>query len=1036
MANMGRGRARTIAGVVVLLACCACGFGLDPSLDISEYAHTSWKVRDGFSKGYITSIAQTPDGYLWLGTEFGSLRFDGVRNVPWEPTANEHLPNNFIRSLLAARDGTLWIGTAGGLASWKDGKLIQYPELTGKSVDTLLEDREGTIWTGALGIPSGRLCAISRGNAQCYGEDGSFGRYVESLYEDSGGNLWAAAATGLWRWKPGPPKLYPLQGAVVSSQAFVEGASGALLIATSGGIWQLVNGKAEAYPVPGSKQQFKPIKVLRDRNGSLWIGTSQGLLHIHEGRTDAFAQSDGLSGDNITSLFEDREGSIWVSTLTGLDRFRDFAVPTISIKQGLSHASVFSVVAAKDGTVWLGTPNGLHRWKDGQITLYRKGTARAVTGDAKQQEDLNVREITDSGLPDAAESLGQDGQGRIWVATKSGIAYFEGGRFVPVSGVPGGEFSFIAGDGAENLWIANQDHGLFHLHRESVVAQVSWAKLGRNDYGSTLVSDPAKGGMWLGFWKGGVAYFKDGQVRASYAAKDGLGKGQVTDLQVDRDGTLWATTEGGLSRVKDGRVATLTSKNGLPCDAADWMVGDAQSVWMYMACGLVRIARPELDAWVADPKRTIQATVFDSSDGVVSHSFTSGYRPHVARSPDGKIWFLPLDGVSVIDPHHLPVNRLPPPVHVEEIIADGKTYDASNGLRLPPRVHNLEIHYTALSLVAPEKVRFRIKLEGQDPDWREQTDRHENYTNLGPGHYRFRVLACNNSGVWNEEGATLDFAIAPAYWQTNWFRSLCAVAFLAMLWTLHRLRLRQQAYQFNMRLEERVGERTRIARDLHDTLLQNFHGVLGRLQAVSNDLPEGKSKEQLESTIDQAAEAITEGRDAVQGLRTSTVEKNDLALAIRTVGEELAADPSNGRAAFEVHVEGAPRDIQPILRDEIYRIATEALRNAFRYAQARRIEADLRYGDRQFQLRVRDDGKGIDPKVLGKDGREGHFGLHGMRERAKLAGGKLTVWSQIDAGTEIELTIPASTAYGTERRSWLAERLSRKATEMREKMKS
>jgi signal transduction histidine kinase len=252
---------------------------------------------------------------------------------------------------------------------------------------------------------------------------------------------------------------------------------------------------------------------------------------------------------------------------------------------------------------------------------------------------------------------------------------------------------------------------------------------------------------------------------------------------------------------------------------------------------------------------------------------------------------------------------------------------------------------------------------------------------------------------------------------------------------VHELRVRQLARQFNMTVEARVNERTRIARDLHDTLLQSFHGLLLRFQTVYDMLPgrAAEAKQTLGSAIDQAAEAITEGRDAVQGLRTSTVEKNDLAVAIRTVGEELAADPSNGRAAFEVQVEGATCDIQPILHDEIYRIATEALRNAFHHAQARRIEADLRYGERQFRLRVRDDGKGIDPKVLGGDGRARHFGLHGLRERAKLAGGKLTVWSEIDAGTEIELTIPAAMAYGADRRSWWAEKLWRKETDLKEK---
>jgi signal transduction histidine kinase len=341
-----------------------------------------------------------------------------------------------------------------------------------------------------------------------------------------------------------------------------------------------------------------------------------------------------------------------------------------------------------------------------------------------------------------------------------------------------------------------------------------------------------------------------------------------------------------------------------------------------------------------------------------------------------------------------------------------------------------------MSFSVPQKVRFRYILEGHDTVWQDPGDRRQAYyTDLTPGKYRFRVIASNNDGVWNEAGATLDFSIAPAWYQTNWFRVSCVSAFGLLLWALYRFRLRQVAYQFNMRLEERVSERTRIARDLHDTLLQSFHGLLLRFQMVSQLLPAGEAKQRLDGAIDQAAEAITEGRDAVQGLRSSTVETNDLAVAIRTIGEELAADETNqSSAVFEVEVEGTPRNLHPILRDEVYRLAGEALRNAFQHAQARRIEVEIRYDQKQFRLRVRDDGKGIDPKVLGGEGREGHYGLHGMRERAKLVGGKMSVWSKRDSGTEVELSIPASTAYATAepRRSWLAEKLFVKGTDVKE----
>ena len=752
-----------------LLACCSIASALNPSLDINQYAHTAWTVRDGFFKGSVTSIAQTPDGYLWLGTELGLLRFDGVRSVPWQPPADEHLPGSNIRRLLVGRDGRLWIGTNQGLASRKDGKLTRYAELAGQDIVALREDREGTMWVGVWSTSTGRLCEIQRGSTQCHGDDGGFGGGVISLYEDPHGNLWAGAATGLWRWKPGPPKLYPLPEGSSGIPAMIEDDNGALLMPMDGAMKQLVDGKIQAYPLPGTVLPFTSGRLLRDRDGGLWIGTAnRGLMHVHQGRTDFFARPDGLSEDYVQTMFEDREGSIWVATLNGIDRFRDFAVPTISVKQGLSNTTVQSVLAARDGSVWLGTVDGLNRWNHGRITIYSK---------------------RNSGLPDdSAHSLFEDERGRIWVSTIRGIAYFENGRFIPAPGVPGGVVHGIVGDGEGNLWVNHQDQGLLHIVQGRVVGRISWADLGGKDVAISLLPDSLPGSLWLGFFKGGVVNVKAGKISASYSGADGLGDGMVDDLRLDADGTLWAATQGGLSRLKGGHVATLTSKNGLPCDSVHWMMeDDDHAFWLNTACGLVSIPGTELNAWSADPTRSVQTSVFDSSDGVKSHATGTGFSSHVAKARDGNLWFLPFDGVSVVDPHHLSVNKLPPPVNIEQITADRKSYDASSSLRLPPLVRDLEIDYTALSLVAPEKNRFRVELEGYDPDWKDAgNDRKAFYTNLPPRNYRFRVMASNNNGVWNQTGASFDFSIAPAYYQTAWFRASIIALALAILWGLHR----------------------------------------------------------------------------------------------------------------------------------------------------------------------------------------------------------------------------------------------------------
>jgi signal transduction histidine kinase/ligand-binding sensor domain-containing protein len=1016
----------------MILSCWASAFALDASLDISQYAHTAWKTVEGFSKGLIRSIAQTPDGYLWLGTEFGLLRFDGVSAVPWEPPGGQHLPSSDIRSLQGARDGRLWIGTFSGLASWKDGKLTHYPELDGQIIEALLEDREGTIWVAGWSLPAGRLCRIQSGNTQCYGEDGRFGSGVTPLYEDSGGNIWAGAMNGLWRWKPGPPQLYPMPDPAQRIYALIESDDGGILIAKHSGITKLRNGKAEAYPLPNGLP-FPPHRLLRDRKGGLWIGAlrDSGLLHIHEGRTDRFTQAEGLSSESVNSLFEDREGNIWVATAEGLDRFRDFAIPTFSDRQGFSSRGLFSILAARDGSLWLGASNGLNRWNKGQITIYRNaGDVRrgspvsGPTAGRGTNSRGTVRQITDGGLPeDSVYSLFEDHRGQIWVGTQIGVGFLKSDRFVPTGSVPYGIVYAFTEDTAGNVWMSHQE-GLFHLFRERVVERIPWTRLGRGQPASALLHDAAHGGLWLGFRDGGVAYFQDAQLRASYSAVEGLGEGMVRGFYIDKNGKLWVPTEGGLSRIEDGHILTLTTQNGLPCNTVHWMMeDDARSVWLYLSCGLVRIGQSELDAWASHPKQTIQVAVFDSSDGVSNHRFTGGYSPLVAKSADGKLWFVQSGGVSLIDPHHLAFNTVPPPVHIEQITADNKPYDATNGFRLPAGVRDLAIDYAALSLTASEKMQVRVKLEGQDSDWRVPVNpRHAHYTNLRPKRYRFRVIASNNSGVWNETGASLEFSIAPAYYQTRWFQALAVASAFAALWVAYRFRVRQVARAYQRRLDERLNERMRIARDLHDTLLQSFHGLLLRFQTASYLLLEhpADAKEKLDDAIQHAAKAITEGRDAVQSLRASTVEHNDLAVAIRTLGDELGSDPSAYQPlTFSVAVEGETRDLHPIARDEIYKVAAEALRNAYRHAHASRVEVEIRYDRHEFRLRVRDDGKGIDPRVLAGQEIEGHYGLRGMPERATLVGGKLAVWSEAGAGTEVELSIPARAVYATAgARSW------------------
>jgi PAS domain S-box-containing protein len=753
---------------------------VDAPQRIGEYAHTSWTSRDGYSPGAVFAMAQTPDGYLWLAGQSGLYRFDGLKFTLWQPPSGHRLSHGPY-SLLVSRDGTLWIGTFHGLLSWNGVDLVRYPELEDGFVTSLLEDRDGTVWAGKL-AKEGALCAIRGGRAQCHQPEGGFGTFVWSLAEDASGVLWVAADTGLWRWKPGPPKRYEVPGRLGD---LITSADGQLLIGLRGaGLKRFAGDELESFTIRSAVDPSRRVpddvvksnKLLRDREGGVWIGTDGlGLLHVKDGKADSFTGAAGLSGNVACSLFEDREGNIWFASDKGLDRFRKLSVATFSITEGPSSDHTKAVLATTDGSVWVAASEYLTRWKDGRPESFGKA----------------------DGLPDiGGQSLFQDNVGRIWVSTYDGLHYFEGNRFVKVEGQPNNEVTSIAGDETGNLWVSAPS-ALAHFQNGKLAETIPWTPLG-SEHRAVGLADG--GGVWLGFWiDGGVRYFKDGKVRETYSTADGLGKGHVSTLRLDQDGALWAATqEGGLSRIKDGRVRTLAIKNGLPCNAVHWSIeDDDRSLWIYAACGLVRIARDELAAWIADATHIVETRRWGAADGVPLRAFSPAYSsPPVAKAADGKLWFVAGEGVQVVDPAHLQFNTIPPPVYVEHVIADREPYSVADGLRLPALVRDVTIEFTALSLVDSQGMQFRYRLEGHDDEWREAGDRRQAfYTNLGPGKYRFLVAASNNSGVWNEKGTQLGFSIAPAYYQTIWFRLACAAVLLGLVWSgfqLHARRARRE----------------------------------------------------------------------------------------------------------------------------------------------------------------------------------------------------------------------------------------------------
>jgi len=1006
---------------------------IDPNRRISQYGHTVWRIQDG-AISPPTNIAQTTDGFLWIATAQGLMRFDGVRFMPWQPPQGQNLPGTHFSAVLGSRDGSLWIGTTHGLARWKDGQLRTFTDLEHPTgIGEIIEDDSGTIWATRYGrnAREAPLCSIRQETLRCFGKkDGIPVGYGLGLTRDSEGNIWFGSSV-LVRWRPGTPattyfgeiaeKLAKGDG-VIDVALGPSGTAWASLDGTGPklGVRYYSGGKWTSYAVPGfDGTRVRSHALLVDRRGSLWVGTqNDGVYRICGGVADHYGVSDGLSGSGVGSLFEDREGNIWVETDGGLDMFRDTALISYTTRQGISDLDFHSVVALRNGAVWVGTGGALNilRKEDGKTAIFDRKLSGQAVG-----------------------PILEDHSGVVWLGVDVALLRFQDGRFREIGGQ---RFANLNGvnaiaDGSDGtIWVLTGRNQLFSIVGDKIEEQASPNyELGWLKY---LVADP-NGDVWLGTHKGKstISYFRDGRLQTTSLSSP-QGPAGIQSLMVDSDNSLLVPTSQGLYRLNHGQVTIFSRENGLPCPETFSAIRDNHgALWIYTRCGLVRIAEPEWAKWIENSHVAVSVMTLDPLDGAQAGTGNS-YQPASSKAPDGRLWFVTGVSAQMLDPDRLYENPLPPPVHIEDVIADRKIYSPQKRVRLPALTRDFEIDYTALSFVVPQKVHFQYKLEGYDRDWHDAgTRRQAFYGNLPPRNYTFRVKACNNSGVWNEAGTFMDFYIAPAYYQTTWFRVSCMAAFLFLLGVLYRLRLRRLAYQFNMRLEERVSERTRIARDLHDTLLQSFQGLMLHFQTGIDLLPgrPAEARKTLETAIDRADQAIAEGRDAVHGLRASTVETNDLASAIRTLGEELRAEGiTQNSALFEMEVEGTPRNLRPILRDEVYRITGEALRNAFRHARAQRIEVEILYGERWLRLRVRDDGKGVDPNILSGDGLAGHYGLHGMRERAKLVGGKLTVWSKLDSGTEVELSIPASTAYAkpARHRSWLSEKLAGQGTDFKE----
>ena len=973
---------------------------LDPDLRMSQYAHTSWRLQDGVFNGIPTAIVQTPDGYLWIGTTSGLMRFDGVRFVPWTPRPEGPALAQAVYSLGAGRDGSLWIGSS-KLMRWKDGKLSNYPNLDAR-INAILEDPAGGVWVTRSRIKDGQgpLCHISDERIQCFGSrDGISIPYAGPLFHDTSGTLWLGGSAGLARGMPGsfetfvPPALKPLEQ-LSGVTALANGPNGSMLIGMgqSGrnmGLQEFKTAHWSSFAgdaFDGSTLQIN--NLLTDRSGSLWIGTvSQGLCVVRGRRIDYFRNSDGLSSNVINAIYEDRENNIWVVTSGGLDRFRVPKVVTFSSREGLSSDYADSVVATADGTVWVGNHDALDEIHDGAVSSIR----------------------AEQGLPGKRVTvLLEDHLGRLWVGVDNTLSVRERGRFHTLSrsdGNPVGTLQGLIEDRNGDLWgipVPNSSR-LIHIHGFSVREEPIGPE---PSYITSIAADPS-GGIRVGFRNGDIALYANGVMSGIMTG----GKRPVYDLHPTSDGHVLNLTSGELIGWQNGKPQSLGLQNGVPCNNSYTFILDRQgTLWLYSSCGLIEISNKELQRWWNDPKARLQYSLFDIFDG--AQGADTSFTPTASEAPDGKLWFVNGIAAQMIDPKTLPTNGLAPPVHIESLIADRKSYPLQQALRLPPLTRDLEIDYTGLSFVVPQKVQFRYRLEGSDKDWQDpRTRRQAFYANLHPGQYRFQVIACNNDGVWNDAGAVFNFVIPPTFVQSSSFKVICVAAFAAFLLLAYHFRMTQVTRQVRARMSARAAEREAIARDLHDTFFQSIQGLLLRFHTATSKLqPEHPAREMFEDVLKESDDVMAEGRDLLVDLHATTSRLKDLPTALADYGEQMRESRSSN---FTVAVNGMVRPLHPIIFEELSRIGKEAIGNAFRHSTARSIEAELNYEPDELRMRIRDDGSGIDANVLKGGHRDGHLGLPSMRARAKNIGAHLDLWSGSGMGTEIEVRVPASLAYSS-----------------------
>jgi len=987
---------------------------------MSQYIHERWGTEQGFPRGPVYAIAQSSDGYLWIGTQAGLVRFDGL-NFRVVRDAPALLNNASVLGLTPDRDGNLWVRLEGStLLRYRDG-VFDSPTSDLASMNSLItamgQANQGEL---LLSFMERGVIIHRQGRFEMVADASALPRSpVLSVAQTSDGSVWVGTrGTGLFRLRQGQTSSVTEGLPDPKVNCLLADVNGNLWVGTDNGIVRWNGNRLTAAGIPASFKHLQVLALVKDRDANIWVGTdSGGLLRLNDRGLSTLNEEEGRSREAVTAVFEDREGNLWIGSDSGIERLRDSAFVTYSLPEGLPSDGNKPVFVDSENRLWVPpVAGGLWWMKDG-----RHGR------------------VTIAGL-------GQD------------VVYS------------------IAGRNSE-LWLGRQHGGLTALRAErgSFIARSYTQADGLAQDSVYSVYLARDGTVWAGTLSAGVSALRNHRF-TNFTTANGLASNTVASILESHDGTMWFATPSGLSALSNGHWQGYTTRNGLPSENVNCLLEDSTGVlWVGTALGLsflgpggfrvpgevptslraqvLGLAEDRYGwLWIATSNHVLRVNRDKllrnalAEGDVCEYGLADGLRglegvkrhQSVVTDPAGRIWFSLNRGISVVNPARLTGSSALTIVHVQAILADGDPIRLGAAVHIPGGHRRITFSFAGLSLSVPDRVRFRYLLEGFDHGWSEPTATREAvYTNLAPGPYRFRVVASNPERVWSSNEAVIGFDVDPLFWQTWWFRlsSVLVIGLAAvMFFQLRVLRLKKQ---MNMRFEERLVERTRIAQDLHDTLLQGILSASMQLHVANDHLAvDSLAKPLVARILELMGRVIEEGRNAVRGLRVSNGKSEDLEQAFSGIREELALAQG---PTFRILAEGQVRVLHPVIREEVYRIGREALVNAFRHSRANNIELELEYAPSHLRLLVRDNGSGIDPLVV-RAGRDGHWGLSGMRERAERIGARFRVLSGASAGTEIELSVPGRIAFkfpSSDRRwRWLPRLHLRKAREGEPKAES